>query len=81
MFTTVEGDWDEVMSVIRQCMDDLLTDSPRVSLVIKIDERPGVSSALDAKVESVQRHLHDVDDVEAEGTAGTPTAGRGAGPL
>lgn len=57
MFTTVEGEWDEVMGVIRRCMDALLSESPRVSVVIKIDERPGVQGALDGKLASVEQHL------------------------
>jgi uncharacterized protein YqgV (UPF0045/DUF77 family) len=33
--------------------------APRVSVVIKIDHRPGVSDALHTKVESVERRLRD----------------------
>jgi uncharacterized protein (TIGR00106 family) len=57
MFTTIEGDWDEVMGVVKQAVDAVAARAPRVSLVLKADLRPGVTSALTAKVESVERHL------------------------
>lgn len=57
MFTTVEGGWDEVMAVVRACMDRVLEDAPRVSVVLKIDDRPGHEGALDAKVAAVEAHL------------------------
>jgi uncharacterized protein (TIGR00106 family) len=41
MFTNVEGDWDEVVPLIKQCVDHVAETAPRVSVVIKIDHRPG----------------------------------------
>ena len=57
MFTNVEGEWDEVMALVKLCVMRLAEDSPRVSAVIKVDYRPGVSDALRGKVKSVERHL------------------------
>ena len=57
MFTTVEGDWDEVMPVIKQAVDAVAAKAPRVSVVLKADIRPGVTGALTAKVDSLERHL------------------------
>src|SRR5215472_18577597 len=57
MFTTVEGDWDEVMDVVRRAVDAVAARAPRVSLSLKADIRPGVTGALDAKVEAVERYL------------------------
>jgi uncharacterized protein (TIGR00106 family) len=57
MFTTIEGEWDEVMGVIRQAVEAVEARAPRVGFVIKADIRPGVSDGLTAKVESVERHL------------------------
>ncbi len=57
MFTTVEGDWDEVMEVVRRAVDAVAAKAPRVSLSHKADVRPGVTGALDAKVEAVERRL------------------------
>jgi uncharacterized protein (TIGR00106 family) len=55
MFTTVEGEWDEVMDVLKRAVDAV--DAPRVGLTLKADIRPGVSDAMTSKVESVERHL------------------------
>jgi uncharacterized protein (TIGR00106 family) len=57
MFTTIEGDWDEVMSVIRQAVDAVAARAPRVSLSLKADLRPGTTDALTTKVATIERHL------------------------
>jgi uncharacterized protein (TIGR00106 family) len=57
MFTTVEGDWEEAMAVVKQAVDAVAARAPRVSLVIKADLRPGVTDGLTAKVETVERYL------------------------
>lgn len=57
MFTTLEGEWDEVMAVVKDCVDALAARSPRVSLVLKADIRPGFTGQLSAKVERVEEHL------------------------
>jgi len=57
MFTTIEGDWDEVMTVVKDAVDAVAARAPRVSLVLKADIRPGVTDGLTAKVESVERYL------------------------
>jgi uncharacterized protein (TIGR00106 family) len=57
MFTTIEGDWDEVMAVVKRAVDAVAARAPRVSLVLKADVRPGVTGALTAKVETVERYL------------------------
>ncbi|MGH2684552.1 MAG: MTH1187 family thiamine-binding protein [Actinomycetota bacterium] len=59
MFTNVEGEWDEVMDVIRRCVDSVADAAPRVSVVIKIDHRPGVTGALEAKTKRVEDLLGD----------------------
>ncbi len=59
MFTTIEGEWDEVMAVVKRATDVLLEQFPRVSLVLKADIRPGRSDQLRAKVETVERYLAD----------------------
>jgi uncharacterized protein (TIGR00106 family) len=58
MFTNVEGEWDQVMGVIKSAVDVVAASAPRVSVVIKIDHRPGVDDALHGKVESIERRLH-----------------------
>ena len=57
MFTTVEGDWDEAMAVVKRAVDAVAAKAPRVSVVLKADIRPGATGALTAKVESLERHL------------------------
>ena len=59
MFTTIEGEWDEVMAVVKQAVDVVAASSPRVGLVLKADIRPGFEGQLTAKVERVERHLAD----------------------
>jgi len=59
MFTTIEGDWDEAMAVVKRAVDAVAERAPRVSLVLKADIRPGVTGALTAKVEAVERYLQD----------------------
>jgi uncharacterized protein (TIGR00106 family) len=57
MFTNLEGDWGEVMEVIRRCVEAASEHAPRVSVVIKLDHRPGTDGAIRDKVESVERRL------------------------
>jgi uncharacterized protein (TIGR00106 family) len=57
MFTTIEGDWDETMAVVKQAVDAVAANAPRVSVVLKADIRPGAAGALTAKMESLERHL------------------------
>ncbi len=57
MFTTVEGEWDEVMAVVKRAVDVVAAAAPRVSVVLKADVRPGVTGALDAKVRRIEDAL------------------------
>ena len=57
MFTSIEGEWDEVMAVVKQAVDVLAAASPRVSLVLKADIRPGYTGQLTAKVARIEREL------------------------
>ncbi|MFI7445448.1 MTH1187 family thiamine-binding protein [Nonomuraea indica] len=57
MFTTVEGEWDEVMDVVRRAVEAVAEVAPRVSLVLKADVREGVTDGMTSKLESLERHL------------------------
>ena len=57
MFTNIEGEWDEVMAVVKQAVDAIAAAAPRVSLVLKADIRPGQTGQLTAKVERIEREL------------------------
>jgi uncharacterized protein (TIGR00106 family) len=59
MFTNIEGEWDEVMAVIKRAVDVLAAESPRISLVLKADIRPGHTGMLTAKVAKVDALLAD----------------------
>jgi uncharacterized protein YqgV (UPF0045/DUF77 family) len=56
-FTNIEGEWDEVMAVVKQAVDAVAAASPRVSLVLKADIRPGYTGQLTAKVERIEQAL------------------------
>lgn len=57
MFTNIEGEWDEVMAVIKRAVDVVAERSPRVGLVLRADIRPGHTGQLTAKVERMEQHL------------------------
>ena len=57
MFTSVEGEWDEVMEVVKQAVEAVKRRTGRVSVVLKADIRDGVTDGLTAKVETVERYL------------------------
>ena len=57
MFTNIEGEWDEVMAVVKQAVDAVSAVSSRVGLVLKADIRPGYTGQLTAKVERVEQAL------------------------
>lgn len=57
MFTNIEGEWDEVMAVVKRAVDVVAEVSPRVGLVLKADIRPGFAGELSAKVERVEKAL------------------------
>ena len=59
MFTNVEGEWDEVLGLIRDCVMKVAEAAPRVSVVIKLDVRPDVVDGLSAKVRAVEDRLAD----------------------
>jgi uncharacterized protein YqgV (UPF0045/DUF77 family) len=57
MFTNVEGEWEEVMAVVKSAVDVVAEVSPRVGLVLKADIRPGHTGQLTAKVERIEKAL------------------------
>ncbi|USQ76244.1 MTH1187 family thiamine-binding protein [Ornithinimicrobium cryptoxanthini] len=59
MFTNIEGEWDEIMAVVKQAVDVVAETSPRVGLVLKADIRPGFTGQLAAKVDRVEAVLTD----------------------
>lgn len=64
MFTLIEGEWDEVMAVVKEATEAVSRVSPRTSLVLKADIRPGYSGQLRAKVAAVEAALADTENSE-----------------
>jgi uncharacterized protein (TIGR00106 family) len=57
MGTALEGEYDDVMAVLKQCFDGLLADCSRVTASVKLDYRKGYTGRLDAKVRRVEEHV------------------------
>jgi uncharacterized protein (TIGR00106 family) len=57
MFTNIEGEWDEVMAVVKRAVEAVAAAAPRVSLVLKADIRPGFTGQLTAKVQRIEDQL------------------------
>jgi uncharacterized protein (TIGR00106 family) len=58
MFTNIEGEWDEVMAVVKQAVMKVAETSPRVGLVLKADLRAGHDTGqLTGKVERLAERL------------------------
>lgn len=53
MGTCLEGEYDEVMAVVKKCFDTMSADCGRVACQIKIDYREGRSGRLDEKVRTL----------------------------
>jgi uncharacterized protein YqgV (UPF0045/DUF77 family) len=47
------------MALLKQCVDKVAEAAPRVSVVVKIDHRPGHEGAITAKVDAVEARLRD----------------------
>ena len=62
MFTTIEGDWDEVFAVVKAATDAVGAFGSRVSLVLKADIRPGYTGELTAKLDRLENALTDADE-------------------
>ena len=61
MFTEIEGEWDEVMPVIKAACEAVAETSPRVSLVLKADLRPGRSGEMRAKLDRLEGAIADLE--------------------
>lgn len=58
MSTTIEGDWDTVMAVIRKCTEAAGAGGRRVLTRIVIDDRPSKGAGrITAKLESIEEKL------------------------
>ena len=57
MGTILEGDWDEIMRLIKKCHKRILKETDRVLTTITIDDRKGRTGRIAGKVKSVERKL------------------------
>jgi uncharacterized protein (TIGR00106 family) len=57
MGTVLEGTWEEVMGVVKHCLDDLNQDCERITITMKLDHRKGKTGAILEKTVSVARTL------------------------
>jgi uncharacterized protein (TIGR00106 family) len=57
MGTVLEGEWEDVMDVVRQCYERMRKDCNRISCTIKVDYRKGKKGRLSKKVASVEKRL------------------------
>jgi len=57
MGTVVEGDYDEVMALVKKCHMRVMELSNRVVTTVKIDDRIGVKHMMSGKISSVEGKL------------------------
>jgi len=57
MGTVLEGEWDEVMNVVRECLERMTQQCDRVTCTMKFDWRRGATGRLTAKVDSLEQRL------------------------
>lgn len=57
MGTVLEGEWDDVMGVVKACYERMRQDCSRISCVMRIDAREGKSGRLESKIASVEQHV------------------------
>lgn len=57
MFTEIEGEWDEVMDVVKRATFVLAEQGIRTEVILKADVRPGHCDTLHRKVKAVEALL------------------------
>ncbi len=57
MFTEIEGEWDEVMAVVKEATFALAEQGIRTEVVLKADIRPGHTNTINRKIEKVDELL------------------------
>jgi uncharacterized protein (TIGR00106 family) len=57
MGTVVEGEWDEVLALVKECHLKMRQSSTRVITTISIDDRGGARDRIKGKIESVEHQL------------------------
>jgi len=57
MGTTMEGEWDELVAVVAQCLENMSAKCDRISCSIHFDWRRGATDRLTGKITSVSQKL------------------------
>lgn len=57
MFTEIEGEWDEVMSVVKKAAMVLARQGIRTEVVLKADIRPGYQNMMQGKLERLEQKI------------------------
>ena len=55
MGTCIEGEWDDVIRIARECVDALMVDCNRVYMVLKVDYRAGRDNRMEGKIDSIKK--------------------------
>jgi uncharacterized protein (TIGR00106 family) len=59
--TCLEGDWTNVMEVIRQCHVRMCEESGHVVSILKIEDEAGVTNKMTSNIQSVEQQIgHDL---------------------
>ncbi len=58
MFTEIEGDWDEVMAVVKRATFVLAEKGIRTEVLIKADIRPGFKNMMTEKLERLDAAMN-----------------------
>ncbi len=67
MFTTIEGEWDECMDVVRRACDAAAAHGSRVALVLKADIRPGRTGELQGKLDRLEAAIERLEGEPGRG--------------
>ena len=57
MGTVLEGEWDQVFGVVKECFEEMRQDCNRISTIIKVDYRKGATGRMTRKIQSVEKIL------------------------
>jgi uncharacterized protein (TIGR00106 family) len=57
MGTVIEGEWDEIMKLVKKCHKTVMKTGERTITTISIDDRKGKPNRIEEKVKSIERRL------------------------
>lgn len=57
MGTVVEGEWNEVMNLIKKCHATVMKTGERAMTTISIDDRKGKPNRIEQKVKSIEKRI------------------------